>query len=199
MEMIFDINIVHSVFLLKTNSAGDVCPHVDDQPENCRTCCCKASPGVDFYHPYSAYLTECGARDDAEYKVSLIPTFSDVCHPELPFPGNSEFSDLLIFSHHEYQVFSRAVTEIDDFYPYILYREFVLGAVEVEFEEEVQLGTVHDYFLPDTITEQTDMKRKVGDIKVTPYDRYVSLISTVVSTPSCPFVSMELIDTSCRV
>ena len=179
--MKFD-TIAHNVCLLKTNAAGDVCPHVDDHPEDCRTCCCKASPGVDFYHPYSASLTECGASDDAEYKVSLIPTVSNVCHPELPF--DSEFSDLLIFSHHEYQFFSRAVTERDDFYPYILYREF--GAVEVELEEEVQLGNIHDYFLPDTITEQTDMKRKVGDINVTPYDRYVSLISTVVSTPLAP-------------
>ena len=153
---------------------------MEDQPEDCRTCCCKASPGVDFYRPYAAAQTQCGARDSAEYKVSLIPTISDICHPELPFPGNSEFSELLIASHRAYQILSRAVTQTDEIYPYILYTEQALPAVELALEEEVQKGIIHDYFLPETANPDDDRKRKIGEIEVTPRDRYVTVISTLV-------------------
>ena len=158
-----------------------MCPPIADQPEGCRTCCCKSSDNVDFFHPEAASQTECGATDDAEYKVSLIPTVSDICHPDLPFPGNSEFSDLLIASHAIYQVFTRAITERDDLYPYILYQEQALPFVEVALEQEVRNGVVHDYFLPDVAGDQVEMKRRVGEIEVTPYARSLILISTVVS------------------
>jgi hypothetical protein len=159
--------------------AGDVCPAVEHQPEDCRTCCCHSSPDVDFFHPNVASQTECGARDSAEYKVSLIPTISDICHPNLPFPGNSEFSDLILISHGGFQFFTRAVTDTDDFYYVIVYREQSLGGLLVALEQELQDGTINDYFSPNTLTTDSDSKRMVGEIEVTPYHRYVSFTSTL--------------------
>lgn len=163
----------------QTHPAGKVCP--EDRNCDCRTCCCQSTPGVDFYRPNASNtFTECPARDNAEYKVSLIPTTSDICHPTTPFPGNSEFSELLLTSHTIYQIFSREITEIDSFYPYILYPEHALPLVEAALDDEVELGTIHDYFTPDMIEPDGEKKRRVGEIKVTPFYSYVSLISTIV-------------------
>lgn len=155
---------------------------MEHQPEDCRTCCCQSSSSVsvNFFRPYAASQTECSATDNAEYKVSLIPTISDICHPNLPFPGNSDFSELLLVSHPGYQLFSRAITETDDLYPYILYTEQALPFVEVALEEELQQGIIHDYFVPNTAEPGDDSKRRVGEIEVTPSNRYVSMISTLV-------------------
>ena len=165
-----------------TCAAGDVCPPVEHQPEDCRTCCCKSSPNVDFLRPNAASQTECGATDSAEYKVSLIPTISSVCHSDLPFLGQAEFSDLTMVSNSGYQIFTRVVTEADGFVYYLtVYREETLPHLEVVLEQDIRDGIIHDYFVPDTLVPDSDRKRRVGEIEVTPYNRYVSLMSTLVS------------------
>ena len=153
---------------------------MDDQPENCRTCCCKSSENVEFFHPEAAPERECGASDDALYKVSLVPSISYVCHASYPYVDIAVFSDLFIVSHFGYFVFNKTVTEDTDIYTFIVDTDRVLPTLQDLLDYEIEHDLIHDYVLPDEEACE-DRRRRTGVINVTPYMRYMTLVSILVS------------------
>ena len=173
----------HYYYLICTsyhNTEGDVCPAAEYQPKDCRTCCCKSSDNVNFYHPGAAYQPECGARDDADYKVSLIPSISSTCQPDLyPFIGEADFSELFLVSHPSFQAFDKLLLRDSLQYHF---NESALAALEALLDYEFHEGLIHAYRLPTEPYEcpEKDMKRRTGVINLAPYASYLTVISTLV-------------------
>ena len=163
------------------HTARDVCPAVADQPEDCRTCCCKSSDNVDFFHPGGNTRTECRAYESAEYKASLIPTINPICHPDFSFEGgvdDSRFSGLLLLSHRADRFIDKCSTDIElnGIYQFIVNTETVLRGRKWH---SLESDRIHDYFLDEEDFEDDDdddddecpeveRKRKVGYIDVSP-------------------------------
>ena len=172
----------------------DVCPPVDDQPYNCRTCCCKSSENVDFFHPGAANQTVCGATESAKYKVSLVPTMNQICHPN--YPGGVDslyFSDLLVTSHHPFQLLDTCggVARGSNVFDYLVRTEEVLTFIIDHLRERVIEGDIGDFYLsPDTL-ERGRRKRRVAIIEVLPRISYVTLISKLVCTPILPHYNSQ--------
>lgn len=161
-----------------------MCPSAEDQPYDCRTCCCKSSDNVGFFHPDGAYEQECGARDNVVYKVSLVPTVDVTCHSDYPSLRSADFSGLLIVAHSGYLAFNRSVTEDSSLFEYIVDMDTVEPLLREHLEYEIEVGLIHDFFLPSDEPENCgdeERKRRIGYISVTPEERYVSVVSTLVS------------------
>lgn len=176
-------------FLFSFYTADRVCPPSEHHPRNCRTCCCKSSDNVEFHHPGNgANESVCGATENAAYKISLVPSFSDVCHPDYPFVGgikSSYFSGLLIMSHDPYRFYDKclkkAVPEVFNFISKTedklqLFREFLVL--------EREKGHVFTYHLSKNVLERVENKneRRTGWVRVNPIDSHVSFLSKLVST-----------------
>ena len=159
----------------------DVCPPVEDQPKNCRTCCCKSSNNVEFYHPEDPSHTECGASENAMYKVSLIPTISTSCHPRYPFENGSNaayFSDILIGSHGPARLIDTCVRDYsDNVLNYLLNTEEVLGSSENIFAEGFE-----DMYLSPEALERVRRRRRSALIEVSSTKSHITLISKLVCT-----------------
>ena len=186
-------------YVFPFHTARDVCPPAADLPENCRTCCCKSSDNVEFVHPYGNTYTECGAYDDAEYKASLIPSITPVCHPSYPFEGgvdSARFSGLVLLSHYGYRPIDKCSIEIEmnHLFGYIVNTEATLEIAEQLIQAALENGDIHDVFLDDDDYNDDDddmddddeypvaeTKRRVGYIAVTPHESYVTLVSKLVS------------------
>ena len=168
-----------------THSAQDVCPPAEYQPENCRTCCCKSSDNVDFYHPEAAYQPECGATDNAEYKISLIPTISPLCHYDYPFTDGIDaayFSDLLVTSHGPFQGFDACLDVIfENIFNYLVRTEEVSMSIREFLASETSDGIIRDFILSTDVLEPGNMKRRSGFIDVSPTYPFLTLISKLAS------------------
>ena len=162
-----------------------MCPPAQYQPKNCRTCCCKSSDNVDFYHPETAYQPECGATDNAEYKISVIPTISPLCHYDVDFPisgGLAYFTDPKMTSHHGEQHYTKIVDA-----EFLNFTDAYNVWLEFHFESEVEQGIIHDFSVPCVGLDcPEDSKRSVGYLDLSPYSRYISMISKLVIF-SCTF------------
>ena len=190
-------------YVFPFHTARDVCPPAADQPEKCRTCCCKSSDNVEFLHPYGNTYTECGAYDDAVYKASLIPTISPTCHPDYPFVGGvdaARFSGLLLFSHYGYRVLDKCSTDIEKnlLFQFIVNPGAILPMADQLIEDAIEDGRIKDIFLHDDDYDDDDdddmdddewaskaeTKRRVGYINVCPSASYITLVSKLVSQQS---------------
>ena len=167
-------------------AAQDVCPPLEYRPERCRTCCCKTSDNADFFHPEVASQPKCTATDVANYKVSLIPSISPVCHEDYPFVGgvdNAYFSDLLITTHPGVQIYDSCG---DNIFPnparYIEMTEEILPIVRGALEQEVADGILHDYYLGSRVLEPAKRKRRSARVGVSPSMPFMTLISKLVNT-----------------
>ena len=161
-----------------------MCPAPRYETYECRTCCCKSSDNVAFFHPDGAYEEECGAHGDTEYKVSLVPTVDLTCHRDYPYLEFADFSGLLLLSHFGFLTFNKTITEETELFQYIADMETVLPVYEEHFEEAKEFGAIRDFFLPNDEPEpcgDEDRKRRIGYIEVSPYHRYVTAISSLVS------------------
>ena len=166
-------------------TAGDVCPPAEHQPVNCRTCCCKSSDNVDFYHPEAAHQPECAALNDAKYKVSLVPTISSRCHHNYPFTNGIDsayFSDLAVTSHGAVRLFDACVDEIiDNIFNYLTRTEEALLPTEELLAQETKDGILRDYIFSTDALEPGNMKRRSGSIFVSPTHSFLTLMSKLVS------------------
>lgn len=161
----------------------DVCPAVEDQPRNCRTCCCKSSNNVEFYHPENPPQTVCNASENAQYKVSLIPTISASCHPHYPFEGGRNaayFSDILIASHLPLRLIDTCVRNVStNILNYLVDTEEALGSSEDLFAEGYD-NVIHDHYLSPETLERGNRRRRSGIIEVSSEMSHITLISKLV-------------------
>ena len=175
-----------------------MCPPAADQPEDCRTCCCKSSDNVEFLHPYGNTYTECGAYDRAEYKASLIPSVSSICQPNYPFEGGVDsfrFSGLVLLSHFEHRILDKCSIDIEmnSLFQLIVNSEETLAMSDEIIQRAIEAGDLYNAFVDDDDYDDDDddddecpeieMKRRVGYIHVNPYMSYVTLVSKLVSKP----------------
>lgn len=172
-------------FISIPSAASDVCPPSEDRPENCRTCCCKASDNADFYHPDTAAQQRCTATGMANYKVSLIPSISTICHSGYPFVSgaatSSYFSDLLLTVHNPVQVFDSCGGQVKDgAYQYISRTEDLLPTIRDRLDSEVDAGDIENFHLGRNVLERGKRKRRSARINVTPSAPYLTLISKLV-------------------
>lgn len=164
----------------------NICPPSEHFPTNCRTCCCKSSDSVEFHHPNNG-VTEsvCGASENAEYKVSLIPSISDICHPNYPFVGGTEssyFSGLSIMSHAPYPVFDKCLKNTrSQIFDVISNTENKLMEFRDLLAHELEDGHIYSYHMATNILEKVQKKRRSGRINVSPTNSHVSFFSKLVS------------------
>ena len=161
-----------------------MCPPAENRPENCRTCCCKASDYAEFYHPNAASQPKCTATEVADYKVSLIPSINSVCHSSYPFFGgvrNSYFSDLLLTTHGPGRVFDSCGDRVlPNVLNYLLRTEELLPTTRALLKSEVEEGIIHDYYLGPRVLEEGKRKRRSARIDVSPSAPYLTFISKLV-------------------
>ena len=191
---------LHVLYVFPFHTARDVCPLAADQPEDCRTCCCKSSDNVEFLHPYGNTYTECGAYNRAEYKASLVPSISSYCHPNYPFEGgadSSRFSGLVLLSHDGYRILDKCSIDIEmnSLFQLIVNSEETLAMSDEIIQHAIEAGDLYDAFVDDDDYDDEDdddecpeieMKRRVGYIHVNPYMSYVTLVSKLVSRNTKP-------------
>ena len=162
-----------------------MCPPAEDQPLNCRTCCCKASDNVDFFHPNSTAEPKCTATDIADYKVSLIPSITNACHAGYPFVGGvgeAYFSDFIVASHLVFQDFdSCGDNVIDEARDYLEGTEETLQSLRDSLDRDVEDNVVYDYYLGSNVLERQKSKRRSTRINLSPSVHYLSLVSKLVS------------------
>jgi hypothetical protein len=139
----------------------DVCPLAADQPEDCRTCCCKSSDNVEFLHPYGNTYTECGAYDRAEYKASLIPSVSSICQPNYPFEGGVDsfrFSGLVLLSHFEHRILDKCSIDIEmnSLFQLIVNSEETLAMSDEIIQRAIEAGDLYNAFVDDDDYDDDD-------------------------------------------
>ena len=180
---VFWFQVVNNPF---NSAASDVCPPSEERPSNCRTCCCKTSDNAHFYHPDSIPEHQCTATEPADYKVSLIPSISNVCHNTYPFFGgggakNSYFSDLLLATHGPVNNFDSCGEQMSsDVREYIVSTEHLLPVIRRNLELQVDSGILGSYYVGSKVLERGQPKRRSGRIDVFPWAPYLTLISKLV-------------------
>lgn len=142
---------------------------------------------MEFHHPYNgATESVCGATENAEYKVSLIPSITKVCHPDYPFVGGREssyFSGLLIMSHAAYPVFDKCLKNTrSQIFDVISNTENKLMEFRELLAHEEEEGHVYSYHMATNILEKVLKKRRSGYVDVSPNSSHVSFFSKLVST-----------------
>ena len=166
-------------------AAQDVCPPLEYRPERCRTCCCKTSDNADFFHPEVASQPKCTATDVANYKVSLIPSISPVCHEDYPFVGgvnNAYFSDLLFASHTPRHVFDSCGGEpVESVADYLMRTGEIYQETVDHLENLITNNSVFDYYVSTAVLEQAKTKRRSARIYFSPESSYLTLIVKLVS------------------
>ena len=157
-----------------------VCP--PDRPDGCRTCCCKSSDNAEFYDPDSGVLTECGATENAQYKVSLLPRLKPSCHPDFSVPEDSDypyFSGLLVTAHRAVKLLDKCQITGSNVLVYILNQETIVAGIQALLEREVEEGIIHDAFVARNVLEKARGRRS-GHIEVSPESSHVTILSKLV-------------------
>ena len=137
---------------------------------------------MDFFHPGATQIP-CGATNNAEYKVSLIPNISPTCHPNFPFVGginSAYFTGLLLRAHQPGRGVNKCITGSPPIsISYILYTR--VEEIRELMKLRIADGTVFDAFLADDVLDRTKRKRRTGSIRLSPIHSHVTLISKLVS------------------
>ena len=122
----------------------------------------------------------CAASELATYKVSLISEYSSTCHPNFPVPADFEtpyFSGLAIVSHTQnIRAYDRCLLGADSVFGFVNNMENIRPLLR---DEKAQ-GIMYSYYVGDNTFRRRKGRKRVGYIRTSPDESYVTVISKLV-------------------